>query len=388
MESTQNTSETAPLCELGRPPAGTPPQPHPGAGVLTERSADRPRGIVGGTGERGRGQGHGAELWVASFVQSDPGCPLGFLGDPVRDGVPRSASVRGRGPESSEDGRPRAPIASRAGRVRVPVDSRPERPKVAPRTPPAGSRSLTVIIVAHFLLAASLTVRHGFGPPPPGAAPPAAPAHRGPAARPEGLKGRRTEVGPVRVGTGCREGPRAPSRGVEAAPTRDTRRGRPGAAGLGGGRDHCSGAGGIAAAGGLGVQLWVGAAGRRREQYVENRIARSPEVRRRGSWCHAPSPGLVAVGIPPPDLRTLVAPGRSLRTRRLLKRLPGSLDPSAGPTPLPSPTAAKLGRPRAAGTPEGNPPERPQPPPPGHWVLLRGYPAVGYSHGILPTCSR
>lgn len=78
MESTQNTGETAPLCELGPGPAVTPPQPHPGAGVPGEDGSsartDRGREGGGGSGERGRGQGRGAELQAAGFVQSGRGC--------------------------------------------------------------------------------------------------------------------------------------------------------------------------------------------------------------------------------------------------------------------------------------------------------------------------
>lgn len=70
MESTQNTSETAPLCELGLPPGVTPPQPHPSGGVPVRlgSAAQTDRQQEGGPGERGRGRGRGAELQAAGFV--------------------------------------------------------------------------------------------------------------------------------------------------------------------------------------------------------------------------------------------------------------------------------------------------------------------------------
>lgn len=96
MESTRNTSETAPLCELGPPPAVTPPQPHPSRGVPGEAgsAAQTECRREGGPGERGRGQGRGAELQAAGFVQSGPVCQLGFHGGRSEAVDPKPARVR------------------------------------------------------------------------------------------------------------------------------------------------------------------------------------------------------------------------------------------------------------------------------------------------------
>lgn len=173
MESTRNTSETAPLCELGPPPAVTPPQPHPSRGVPGEAgsAAQTECRREGEPGERGRGQGRGAELQAAGFVQSGPGCQLGFLGGRSEAVDPKPARVRAEDPRGARADDPGPRPRSRVGRVPVPADSHPKHPerrvRPFPAAPPQAPRPPTVIVVAHFLLAASLTVRHGLGPPPP-----------------------------------------------------------------------------------------------------------------------------------------------------------------------------------------------------------------------------
>lgn len=140
MESTQNTSETAPLCELGPRPAATPPQPHPGAGVPGEagRAARTDRGLEGVPGARGRGQGRGAELQAAGFVQSGPGVPTGVPRRPVRGGAPQTCAWPRGGPERSEGGRASPRRDRRVGRVGVPAGCHHPRPPAAPSPQPRG----------------------------------------------------------------------------------------------------------------------------------------------------------------------------------------------------------------------------------------------------------
>lgn len=57
------------------------PPGRPGSRVRLEAQRRQIGGEKGGPGERGRGQGRGAELQAAGFVQSGPGSRQGFLGD-------------------------------------------------------------------------------------------------------------------------------------------------------------------------------------------------------------------------------------------------------------------------------------------------------------------
>lgn len=183
-------------------------------------------GEKGGPGERGRGQGCGAELPGRQLCAVRPRVPTGVPPRPVRGSEPQTC-VCPRGakagvPETSPLGRP----------CRCPRGLPPPSPRRAlPASRLQAPRPLTIIVVAHFLLAASLTVRHGLRPPPPGCGsssgcsrPPR------PGGQTRGLRGTagaaalgaRAARSGTAAGAGRTVGRRA---GWAAAPTRDTRQG-------------------------------------------------------------------------------------------------------------------------------------------------------------------
>lgn len=157
---------------------------------------------------------------------------------------------------------------------------------------------ITVIIVAHFLLAASLTVRHGLRPPPPGCGSSSG-CSRPP--RPGGqTRGLRETAGAAalaartaRSGTasGCREGPRSQSGVGSGADARHSAGVGLRAAGLRVGRNHCGRAEGetqLRAGGETGPEWMppVEAAAVLRMSYHTH----SPEVRTSRPWPCAQSP--------------------------------------------------------------------------------------------------
>lgn len=340
-ESTRNTSETAPLCELGPPPAVTPPQPHPSRGVPGEAGSPAQTECrrEGGPGERGRGQGRGAELQAAGFVQSGPGCQLGSLGGRSEAVDPKPARVRSEDPRGARADDPGPRPRSRVGRVPVPADSHPKHPEPRVR-PAAGSpathRHSSSTLSSCRLLDCTPWARAAASFPA-AAPPPAAPARRGPAARQRGLRetagaqgqpgaGREPERGMLRGGSGGGSGADARHSAGEAQgggagrwalPLRCCR-GRSAAAGRRSGR-LAEDAGGW---GGSSVPTLVSHALQRCERTGLGPALGARDLQSSGS---------------PSELRALVAPGPSLRTRSLLKRIPGCLDPSAGSHAAPLP---------------------------------------------------
>lgn len=174
---------------------------------------------------------------------------------------------------------------------------------------------------------------------------------------------------------------------MAAAPTRDTRRGWPRVAGLGGGRYHCGAAGGgarLRADAAAGLQKTPAAEAGAVHPHLccmHSRAAKEP--------ASAPrlEPGTPQPSGSPSELRALVAPGPSLRTRSLLKCLPGCLDPSAGSHAAPFPhrrDAPAPARHLPLRGPEGNPPE----PSPGiQTMLILVSVMVGDSHAFRIACT-
>lgn len=190
--------------------------------------------------------------------------PPGFVSPRAgRNSALRGPAGRGRPARHSGPARPGRRPPSQAGRPCL-LRARAEggSPREARGGVGSGRPALTVVVVADFLLAASLTVRHRL----PGrrrlpAPPPAAAASAAAAARREekraggqvGLALPRRRAGGARERSGRREGSGPPGRGPEsaepgaAAPTRDTGEGEGAVeappAVEGGGRVHCASAG-------------------------------------------------------------------------------------------------------------------------------------------------
>lgn len=247
MESTQNTGETAPLCELGLGPAVTPPQPHPGAGVPGEDGSsartDRGREGGGGSGERGRGQGRGAELQAAGFVQSGRGCRLRFLRDWSKAVHPKPARARAEDQRGAKAGIAETrPLGRPCPRGLPPSTSHgafPEAPLQPPRATHRHSSSTLsscrLLDCTPWARAAASRLRLLLRLLPPAAA-------RRPDKRAEGDSGRggpRSKGSPERDGSGCQESRRAQSGAGSGADARHSAGLGLRAAGLRGGRDHC-----------------------------------------------------------------------------------------------------------------------------------------------------
>lgn len=203
----------------------------PGSRVRVEAQRGRIGGEKGGRGGIGRA-GEGTGAWGGAsgrrLCAVRPGCRLGFLRDCSKAVHPKPARARAEDRRGAKAGvaetRPLGRPCPRGLPPSTPHRAFPESPLQTPRP-------LTVIVVAHFLLAASLTVRHGLRPPPPGCGSSSG-CSRPP--RPGGqTRGLRGTAGAAALGArAARSGTaagawRAGGRRARlaAAPTRDTRQG-------------------------------------------------------------------------------------------------------------------------------------------------------------------
>lgn len=97
MESTRNTGETAPLCELGPPPGVTPPQPHPSGGVPGEAgsSVQTEAGEKGDPASGGGDRGVGRSSRLPALCSQARGANWGSSGTGLRQCTPNlRVSVR------------------------------------------------------------------------------------------------------------------------------------------------------------------------------------------------------------------------------------------------------------------------------------------------------
>lgn len=136
MESTRNTGETAPLCELGPPPGVTPPQPHPSGGVPGEAgsSAQTEAGEKGDPASGGGDRGVGRSSRLPALCSQARGANW-FLRDQSEAVYPKPARVRAEDPRGARADDPGPRPRCRVGRVPVPADSHPKDPE--PRVRPA-----------------------------------------------------------------------------------------------------------------------------------------------------------------------------------------------------------------------------------------------------------
>lgn len=111
IESTRNTGETAPLCELGPPPGVTPPQPHPSRGVPGEAgsSAQTEAGMKGDPASGGGDRDVGRSSRLPALCSQARGANWGSSGTGLRQCTPNlRVSVRRT---RKERGRSRATAA-------------------------------------------------------------------------------------------------------------------------------------------------------------------------------------------------------------------------------------------------------------------------------------